>query len=304
MNKTLSASQRKALGRLMKSAKGRQVLASSIREPLRSTRDYYSVIRKFFKVDYLAQGSLPIYEKDVEVAASVLNSRGEAMLSHIDTEKVQVQLMEITSTPVVSLLELKQKLFDCFQRMQQRGVSEINKKEDTYGISIIRQITNFASYAKTTLGYDEEHPFINIPIEVTGSSGYVLTRDALADAFELIERHNLRVARILLSPQDFKDIRKWGRDEIDFVTQKKILDSGFMGSIWGAQIIVTPMQTRGKVDVFATASFVGRVAVQTELQVVAIEDPKNREVGFSLFEHEGFMAHNPRAISQVIITRA
>jgi hypothetical protein len=61
----------------------------------------------------------------------------------------------------------------------------------------------------------------------------------LADAFATIEKHNLRVEKIVVNAVTYSIFRKFGRDVLDIVTQASDLHRGLMAYLWGAQIFVT-----------------------------------------------------------------
>jgi hypothetical protein len=126
----------------------------------------------------------------------------------------------------------------------------------------------------------------------------------MADAFSLIERWDLRVARIFLNARDYTDIRKWGRDVLDIETQAALLRTGLQANLWGAQVIVTRLVTAGTAYICAEPEYFGRIPVRTELTVLSADDPKARTIGFSVFENLGIGCHNPRGLARLNITRA
>jgi hypothetical protein len=119
----------------------------------------------------------------------------------------------------------------------------------------------------------------------------------------ILETHDLRVARVFCNALDFADMRKWGRDVLDPETQGSLLKTGLMGTLWGAQVIVTRKVAPGYVYVTAEPEFFGRIPVRTELTVLSADDPKARRIGFSVFENLGIGCHNPLALTRVKIAR-
>jgi hypothetical protein len=105
----------------------------------------------------------------------------------------------------------------------------------------------------------------------------------LADAFALIERHDLRVARVYMNARDYADIRKFGRDILDIESQATLLKTGLQATLWGAQVITS--------------------RIVPELTVLSADDPKARTIGFSVFENLGIGAYNPRGLTRLTVTR-
>ena len=139
----------------------------------------------------------------------------------------------------------------------------------------------------------------NPDIAVTGN----LTSNALIDAFASVERTDIRVANVFMNAKDYADIRKFDRDVLDPVAQKELLDTGLRSILWGANVIVSRIVTEGTVYVCGEPEFFGRIPVRTELTILSADDPKNRLIGFSVFENIGIGAYNPFALQRLTITR-
>jgi hypothetical protein len=76
-----------------------------------------------------------------------------------------------------------------------------------------------------------------------------------------------------------------------------------MGTLWGAQIIVSCLVPVGTAYVCAEPEMFGRIPVRTELTVLSADDPKARTIGFSCFENLGIGAYNPKALARLTIAR-
>ena len=274
------------ISKFIGTAGGRQKLASSMIAPLRSQRDYASVGRKAFFVEQLPDGALPIYDKDPEVTAYVIGEEGENIVSVSKSKRVSFPLFEIASNPEIPLTEIKQRRFDLIERSVDKAKSEINQQEDTKVFGIL-----------DALEADPTNP--NPTINVAGR----LTSHALADAFANVTRHDLRVATIFMNAKDYSDLLKWDRDVLDPNTQESLLKTGLMARLWGANIIVSRVVPAGTVYVCAESEFFGRIPVRTELTILSADDPKNRMIGFSIFQQIGIGAYNPLALQVLKITR-
>jgi HK97 family phage major capsid protein len=270
----------------IRTAAGRQRLASSMIQPLRRRRDYTSVGRKAFYVEPLPDGALPIYDKDPTITAYVIGEEGENIVAVAKPKRVLFPLFEIASNPEIQLTEIKQRRFDLIERSVDLAKSEIQAEEDRKVFAVM-----------DALSADPTNP--NPAIPVTGN----LTANALADAFANIERSDIRVATVFLNAKDYADLRKWDRDTLDIETQAVLLKTGLMATLWGAKLIVSRIVPEGTVYVCGEAEFFGRIPVRTELTVLSADDPKNRLIGFSIFEQLGIGAYNPFALQILQITR-
>jgi HK97 family phage major capsid protein len=270
----------------IRTAAGRQRIAASMIQPLRRRRDYTSVVRKAYYVETLPDGALPIYDKDPNVTAYVVGEEGENIVAVSKPKRVMFPLFEIASNPEIPLTEVKQRRFDLIQRSVDLGKAEIQAEEDRKGFATM-----------DALAADPTNP--NPPIPVTGN----LTANALADAFANIERTDIRVATVFLNAKDYADLRKWDRDTLDIETQAVLLKTGLMATLWGAKLIISRIVPEGTVYCCGEAEFFGRIPVRTELTVLSADDPKNRLIGFSMFEQLGIGSYNPFALQTLDITR-
>jgi len=271
---------------LVKTAGGRAKLAASMVQPLRRRRDYSSVARKAYLVEQLPDGALPIYDRDPDVTAYVMGEEGENIIAVSKSLRVLFPLFEIASNPEIPLTQVKERRFDLIERAQDLAKAEIQAQEDTKSFAVMNAVKDAANAP-------------NAEIAIAAP----LTPAALADAFANIERWDLRVARIFMNAKDYTDIRKFGRDILDIETQAVLLKTGLMAYIWGAQIIVSRIVPPGTVYVCAEPEFFGRMPVRTELTVLSADDPKNRLIGFSVFENVGIGIHNPLGLQSLAIAR-
>jgi len=82
MSNGITTAQRdKIIADLLQTQAGRQKLAASMTQPLRTRRDYASIGRKTFLVEQLPDGALPYYDKDPDVTAFVVGEEGENIVS-------------------------------------------------------------------------------------------------------------------------------------------------------------------------------------------------------------------------------
>ena len=287
-----NAMKQQVIGEYIKTPQGRAKLAASMTQPLRTRRDYAAVGRKTFLVEQLPDGALPIYDKDPDVTAYVVGEEGQNILAITKPRRVIFPLFEIASNPEIPLTQIKERRFDLIERAQDLARAQIQAAEDDRVFAILDSIA--------TAGFDSLPAQMNPDIPVVAP----LSGAVLADAFSLIERHDLRVARVYMNARDYADLRKFGRDILDIESQATLLKTGLMATLWGAPIIVSRLVPTGTVYVCAEPEHFGRIPVRTELTVLSADDPRARTIGFSVFENIGIGAFNPRALTRLTITRA
>lgn len=286
-----NAIKQKLISEYIKSPAGRAKLAASLTQPLRQRRDYTAVGRRTFLVEQLPDGALPIYDKDPDVTAYVVGEEGQNILAITKPRRVIFPLFEIASNPEIPLTQIKERRFDLIERSQDLARAQIQAAEDERVFAVLDAIAT-AGFDNTPGGTNPDIPVV-API-----SGAVL-----ADAFALIERHDLRVARIYMNARDYSDIRKFGRDILDIESQATLLKTGLQATLWGAQIITSRIVPAGTVYVCCEPEMFGRIPVRTELTVLSADDPKARTIGFSVFENLGIGAYNPKGLTRLTVTR-
>lgn len=274
------------IAKYITSGQGRQRIAASFTQPLRVQRDYQSVSRRAFYVENLLDGQLALWDKDVDVPAYVIGEEGLNIVSVQKPKRVNVPLVEISANPEIPITTIKEKRFDVLERSLDKAKASIMATEDRFTFGLMDAAADDVLAPNTT-------------IEVTGN----LTSNALLDAKAQIERNDIRVANIFMNARDYNDLLKWDRDSLDPVTQANLLKTGLMANIWGANIITSRVVAEGDVYVCGEAEFFGRIPVRTDITVLSADDPKNRMVGFSVFENIGVLLHNPLALCKLQITR-
>ena len=285
-----NAVKQKIISDYIKTPQGRAKLAASMTQPLRLRRDYSSVGRKTFLVEQLPDGALPIYDKDPDVTAYVVGEEGQNILAITKPRRVIFPLFEIASNPEIPLTQIKERRFDLIERAQDLARAQIQAAEDERVFSTLDAVA--------TNGFDsvgQTNADIPVVAPVTGA--------VLADAYALIERHDLRVARVFMNARDYADLRKFGRDILDIESQRDLLKTGLMATLWGAQVIVSRIVPVGTVYVACEPEYFGRMPVRTELTVLSADDPKARTIGFSVFENLGIGCFNPKGLVRLSITR-
>jgi len=291
MTNVSTAQKQEIISRYITSPQGRVKLAASMTQPLRTRRDYTSVGRKTFLVEQLPDGALPLYDKDPDVTAFVVGEEGENILAVTKPRRVIFPLFEIASLPEIPLTQIKERRFDLIERAQDLARAQIQAAEDERVFAILDAIA--------VAGFDSLPGQMNPDIPVIAP----ISPAVLADAFALIEAHDLRVARVFMNARDYSDLRKWGRDILDIESQAALLKTGLMATLWGAQIIVSRLVPVGTVYVTCESDMFGRIPVRTELTVLSADDPRARTIGFSCFENLGIGAYNPRGLTRLTVTR-
>ena len=267
------------IAKALETDEGRAALASAMANPIRQSLDYQGIARKLLVVDPLPQGALPVYDKDVDAKAFVIPKRGSAPDQIIEGDRVQVPTFEIVSYPQVRFSQVKERRFNVIDRAQQRAKSDIMATEDEVVFELIDAV---ATDADKQVIYDTK-----------------LTREALTKAFREIEKNDLVVTKIVMNATAFADIRSWGRDDFDPVTQHEVLQTGLFGHIWTADILISKKCPMDSVYVLADPEFVGVMPIRQDIQVIPADKPENLRLGWVVYEEIGAAVVNSMAVSKI-----
>lgn len=271
------------IAKALETDEGRAALASAMANPIRQSLDYQGIGRKLLVVDPLPQGALPVYDKDVDARAFVVPKRGFAPDQIIEGDRIQVPTFEIVSYPQVRFSQVKERRFNVIDRAQQRAKSDIMATEDEVVFDLISAVAEANGQT----------------IEETGGA---LTREALTKAFREIEKHDLVATKIVMNATSFADIRAWGRDDFDPVTQHEVLQTGLFGHIWTADILISKKCPTDQVFVLADPEFVGVMPIRQDIQVIPADKPEALRLGWVIYEEIGAAVVNSMAIARIKIS--
>lgn len=297
--------QSNMLGNLLKNAAGRAKLAASLGPSLRRRRDYMSIARKALMVETLADGALPIYDKEFDASgksftlAFVIGEEGLSPVSVVKPIRITVPTFEIAELPMIPITQIKERRFDVVQRALNLGKAEIGATEDGFVFSLLDAVAAAAANASP----DDYTLNTDINVTVPDTSTQALTIDVMADAFAQEERHDLSVAYVFCNPRDYKDFRLWDQNNIDRETERKLLKTGVMGYLWGAIILQSRKVSYGSVYVLAENEFLGVLPERVPLTVMSADQPALRQIGFSIFEIIGVSIFNPSGVQRIQINR-
>lgn len=271
----------------MLTADGKVALGQSMALPIRRNLDYSGVARRGIIVDPLAQGVIPTYERDIDVHATVVSSNGTVPESIIRGDRVTVPEFVIMSNPLIRIDEVRMRRFNVVERAVQKASQEIKANEDA----------NF--FAALDFASDVSLNGENTAQDITDAGTTV--RD-LVEIKSQVDRWDLWTSKFFMSISEFNDILLWSSAggtvaNVDPVTHRELLQTGLMGRIFGADIIVSKMVPAGTIFAVADPEFVGVMPVRSEIECLPADEPKRLSIGFVCYEQIGLALTNPRSVA-------
>jgi hypothetical protein len=277
--------------RALLTEEGKIALGQAMANPIRRNLDYQGVGRRVLVVDPLPQGALPVYDRDIDVAAVVVSSNGSAPESRVFGDRVTVPEFEIASNPTVRIAEVRRRRFNVIDRIQQKARQEIQAQEDANIFAAL----DFAG--DSTLGGE------NTAQDIADAG--LLKRDLL-EIKKQVDRWDLVTSKFLMHINEFTDILSWGSGggqtagsggEVDPVTMREVLQTGLYAHIWGADILVSKIVPTGTVLGVADPEFVGVMPIRQDIEVLPADEPKQFKIGFAILEIIGIGVVNPRGVA-------
>ncbi|MFW6028828.1 MAG: HK97-fold major capsid protein [Halanaerobiales bacterium] len=232
----------------------------------------------------LPQGALPRYERDVASVAWVVSRRGAVPDQIQEGEEVIVPTFEIAANPTVRLSEIKARRYYIVDRAQIKAKEAIQKEEDT---NIFNALLSAAENADGGEGQ-----------EVFDEGGNVTPAD-LNEAFRLVERHDLVVAKIVCHANQYANIRMFGNDLFDEATQRQVITTGLFGHLFTADIHVSSRMPEDYVVVVASPETVGAFPIRQDITVMPADDPKKLRLGWVIYEEVGIVVMNDYAVAKI-----
>ena len=292
---TLNDGQRdEMIKQALMTQEGKVALGQAMATPIRRNLDYQGVARKALVVDPLPQGALPVYDRDIDVAAVVVSSNGSAPESRVFGDRVTIPEFEIVSNPTVRIAEVKRRRFNVIDRAQQKARQEIQAQEDANVFGALQ----FAG--DNNLGGENT-------VQTTAAGG-LLTKTGMLDLKRQVDRWDLVTAKYFMNINEFTDILGWesagvaGASQVDPVTQRELLQTGLYGHIFGADIVVSKVVPAGRAFACADPEFVGVMPVRQDIEVLPADEPKQLKLGWVVSEIVGIGIVNPRGVATLTIT--
>lgn len=275
------------VARAINTQEGKIALAQAMANPIRRNLDYHGIARRLLVVDPLPQGALAVYDRDIDVAATVISSNGSGPESRVFGDRVVIPEFEIYSNPTVRIAEVKRRRFNVIDRAVQKARQEIMAQED----------------ANVFAAVDAAAEVENVAQDIADAG--LLKRD-LGELKVQVDRWDLVTTKFFMNISEYNDILKWGSGggqsassggELDPVTMREVLQTGLYAHLWGADIMVSKIVPPGTVYAAADPEFVGVMPVRQDIEVLPADEPKQLKLGWVVSEIIGIGIVNPRGVA-------
>jgi hypothetical protein len=298
-SRSLSEDQRdEMISRALLSTEGKVALGQAMANPIRRNLDYSGVGRKAIVVDPLSQGTNAVYDRDIDVAATVISSNGSVPESRVFGDRVTVPEFEVVANPTVRIHEVKRRRFNVIDRAQQKARQEIQAQEDSNVFAALDFAADDNKGGENSLQ----------TLDLGGTRTDSLSKSGLLKLKRQVDRWDLVTAKYFMNINEYTDMLDWesagaaGASQVDPVTQREVLQSGLYGSIFSADIIVSKIVPSKQVFACADPEFVGVMPVRQDIEVLPADEPKQLKLGWVVSEIIGIAIVNPRGVASGFVT--
>lgn len=257
----------------MQSPAGLKKITSALSNPVRKKLDYVGICRKFVVTELWAEGMPLIFDRDVEeFTAVVVGKNGSARYLEVEVERVELTPFEVVVNPRVPYRELYSRLYQVVKRVKERIEQSMALRED---------LIFFGALEDASTAY---HPVLTVAT--------YLTKDALARSFTPLEFNRLVPQNILMTAYGIQGIRRWQYQDLDDTARMEVRKSGYLGSIWGAQMYISDQISAGTFYIMANPEFLAWMPFRKEAEVIPADRPEDLVLGFLAYEYYSLLIHN------------
>lgn len=268
--------------------------ASKMPEFIQVQRDYEGFVRDVIMVTEVTSEDLVrideevfvTYSKDVDATAAVISRYGEAPSLQIKGTTVKVTFFPVT-TPRLTITQwdLDTQPYDLMRRTQEKAGQELSKLEDkTFLDAANALVESTQAGGKQTVTQPETE--INKP-------GMLAVK-------QIFSRNDVAFSSYLMNPVTYDTFLLWGENELDDVTQRTVLETGQLPTIWGGIKMVTGIMIDEKyVYGLAPKEVLGRMPILRDVTIDVQRIPQTQDKEIVAYEYIGMFIHSHLAIARL-----
>lgn len=267
--------------RALKTDNGRYALASAMVSPIRRALDYLGIIRKILQVDYIPDGVLPIYEKDIDAVALRIPKLSAAPTRQIEGEQVAIETFEIAVNPTILRSEVRKRRFNVIDRIQARARATIQQVEDKNGMNLLDAAVTASGY--TTAGY---------------TTALFTAADLASGIFEMRDR-NVIPTKLLMRPSAARAFTSFTNTTFSPIDQYQVLRTGLFGHVYGCDVYLSTEMPANTVYAIANPEFLGVMPIRQDIEVLDSPNNAERRLGWSIYEEIGMSVVNAQGVNKI-----
>lgn len=265
--------------------------AEKMPEFIQVVRDYEGFVRDVIKVTGVEPEDLVrvdeevfvVYSLDIPGMSMTIARHGETPSYKIDAATVKVTFFPLT-TPRLTITQwdLDTQPYDLMKRTQEKSGQEMAKLEDGEFLHIANKLIELNPSQRVTQ-----------PEEAVTKAGLLAVK-------KLFSRNNVAFSTYLMNPAAYDDVLLWGEDDLDDFTQKSVLETGELPTLWGGIKIVTGILVEeNKIYGLAPKEIVGRMPILRDVTIDTQRVPETQDREVMAFEYIGLFIHSHLVVARL-----
>jgi hypothetical protein len=290
------------LGKLLNAAGGLEKVAQEmLPEYIKETRDYESFARKVLlthnvgaeELHYINGEPYFEYEKDMDSHAAFYGDDAEIPSYQVEGEQVNVGIVTLASDDAkLNYKRLLTQKYNYLERIRQRAGQTVGKLEDGKLLNLVETVLKGEG---TNAAPDNDGQIIT-------TSDTTLKKAHLVSLKKTLSQHPIDLSAFILNQATLDDMLAWGDEDVDYVTQRELIEKGVRYSIWGnVQLIPCQIIPMTQVYAFGDKEYVGRMPILKDLTVQLTETTNKLEKGLFLFEFLGMYVASHKAVGKLML---
>jgi hypothetical protein len=286
------------LKELLSSSNGfERYAAEKMSEFIQVERDYEGFVRDVIMVTEVTPEDLVrvneevfvVYSKDVDAVASTIARHGEAPTLIVKGSTVKVTFFPL-STPRLTITQwdLDTQPYDIMKRTQERAGQAMAKLEDQTFLEIVDQLVNL------------DNPRTGTKTQKIISANPKVRKADLLAVKKTFSQNNVAFSTYLMHPATYDDFLDWGQEELDPFSQRTVLETGQLPTIWGGlKMVVGLLVPENKIYGLSPKEVLGRMPVLRDITIEVQRIPQTQDKEIMAYEYIGMFVHDMRVVARV-----
>jgi hypothetical protein len=265
--------------------------AEKMPEFIQVERDYEGFVRDVITVTEVTSEDLVrvneevfvVYSKDLDATASVIARNGEAPTLIVKGSTVKVTFFPLT-TPRLTITQwdLDTQPYDLMRRTQEKAGQEIAKLEDRTFLDAVDMLVESA------------------PKQMVSQTSTNIEKAGLLAIKKVFSRNNVAFASYLMNPATYDDFLLWGENDLDPWSNRTVLETGQLPTIWGGIKMVTGLLIDEKfVYGLSPKEVLGRMPILRDVTLDVQRIPETQDKEVVAYEYIGMFIHDHRSVARL-----
>ena len=276
--------------------------------PIQIRLRYEGIVRNVLVEDTLERGPLMPYDilDDLGMAYVLNQTDAEVKVQVFEGKQAFPQLFRIAAFPRVRKEDLYYLRVNAIEYAQDESRQAIQKQEDYRLILLLESaITDYANAGLSPVGGIQTG-------RTQGPSGYTNEKTVLIgagaplepvdfySAVSMVEIEQLEAKRMLMHPQDMRDLYTWDINVTGWAFKDKVVNGETITQFGEFQLMKSVIVPQGEVFLAAEPNYVGVFPVMYSLDVEENHQVEQFYKGFVMDELVGMLVLNARGLARIL----